>query len=312
MTDELDIHAASADEIVAAHHNTFDIWNQGRNLEDHIQHRLRSPTHRAAEWFVGVAGGQVVTSLAAHPVQFLVERETIPGIAIGSVYTVPRARGQAYAPELIGWVEAHKRQQGAGMSVLYSDIKPDYYARLGYVLCPSWEGYREVQGEWPGPAPTHRLVPFAINERLPLVKQTYAAYHGAMPLSIARNDAYWSMMLEKFSADTFHALEDAGGSWAGYVLVGQRGETWRIVDYALIDQSGVLAEQLIRALDVAARAAGASRFGGWLPDIAATRAHFELQPRQAEITMVKPLAWNGTLSPEMVASVGRFCELDHV
>ncbi len=186
MTDELDIHAASADELVAAHRNTFDIWNQGRNLEQHIQHRLRSPTHRRAEWFVGTVGGSVVTSLAAHPVQFLVGGETISGLAIGSVYTIHDVRGKGYAPKLIGWVEETKKHQGTGMSVLYSDIKPDYYARLGYVLCPSWEGFRLVKEELPGPAPTHCLVPFAVGERLPWVKQTYSDYHGAMPLSIAQ------------------------------------------------------------------------------------------------------------------------------
>ncbi len=83
------------------------------------------------------------------------------------------------------------------------------------------------------------------------------------------------MMLEKFAADTFHALEAADGTWMGYVLVGQRGDAWRIIDYALTDQSDALADQMIRALAVAASAAGAERFGGWLPDSAATRAHFE-------------------------------------
>jgi hypothetical protein len=120
------------------------------------------------------------------------------------------------------------------------------------------------------------------------------------------------MMLEKFAADAFHALEADDESWAGYVLIGQRGDTCRIIDYALADQSDALADQMFRALAVAARAAGASRLGGWMPDNAVTRAHFELAPRQTEITMVKPLAWGGALSHEMIAGAGRFCELDHV
>jgi len=286
MTDELAIHPASPDELVAAHRNVFDIWSKGRSLEDHIQHRLKSPTHRRAEWFVGCLDHRVVTSLAAHPVQFLVRGELLSGIAIGSVYTTQEVRGRGFAPRLIDWVEKHKRQQGTDMSVLYSDVDPDYYARLGYVLCPSWEGYSSVKGGLAGDAATHRLVPFAIEERLPLVKQTYAAYHGAMPLSVARNGEYWRMMLEKFSADTFYALEAPDGSWAGYVLVGPQDETWRIIDYALADRSEALADQMYRALAAAARTAGAGCIGGWLPDNRVTRSLFTLIPRQAEITMI--------------------------
>ncbi len=311
MADEIDIHAASPDELVAAHRNTFDIWSKGRSLDDHIQYRLNSPTHRRAEWFVGCRDGQVVTSLAAHPVQFCAHGETLSGIAIGSVYTLPEARGQSFAPRLIDWVESHARGRGIGMSVLYSDIKPEYYARLGYALCPSWEGYRSVQKDPPGELAL-RLVPFDVAGRLPLVKQTYAAYHGALPLSIARNDDYWQMMLEKFAADRFFALENASGEWFGYVMVGSREDIWRIVDYALVEHGRELAELLYRALADTARAAGVARIGGWLPDSEASRAHFSLVGRQAEITMVKPLAWRGPLTDEMIAGASHFCELDHV
>lgn len=310
MTDELDFHAASPDELVAAHRNVFDVWSKGRSLDDHVQHRLRSPTHRRAAWFVGCLDGRVVCSLAAHPVQFHIQGEPHPGIAIGSVHTLQEMRGRGFAPKLIAWVEAHQLRQGVGLSVLYSDINPDYYARLGYTLCPSWEGFRSVEDELPAPA--HRLVPFAIGDRLEMVKRTYAQYHGAMPLSIERNDAYWEMMLEKFAGDMFHGLEASDGSWAGYVLVGPRDGTWRIVDYALVDGSEALAEQMYAALAAAARAAGIRRFGGWLPKSPATQALFTLVPRKTEITMIKPLAWRGDLSTEMIAGAGQFCELDHV
>jgi hypothetical protein len=49
MAARLDIHPASRDELIAAHTNVFDIWSKGRNLDDHVRHRLQSPTHRRAE-----------------------------------------------------------------------------------------------------------------------------------------------------------------------------------------------------------------------------------------------------------------------
>lgn len=312
MATELDIHPASHDELLEAHRSVFDIWSKGRSLEDHLRYRLASPTHRRAEWFVGCVDGRVVTSLAAHPVGFRVLGEELPGMAIGSVYTVGDVRGKGYAPQLIAWVEDHKRKEEIGLSVLYSDVKPEYYARQGYALCPSWEGWRSASDELPAGEPSHQFVPLEIKDHLPLVKWMYSEYHGAVPLSIARNDEYWTMMLEKFSADQFYGLARPDESWAGYALVGEREGDWHIVDYALADQSDELAEQFYLAFLSEARAHGAQRAGGWLPDTGAVREFFNLTPRATEITMIKPLAWSGKLSPEMIAGTSRICELDHV
>ena len=47
MTTNLKIHAASDDELAAAHRNVFDIWSKGLPLEDHVRSRLNSPRGRA-------------------------------------------------------------------------------------------------------------------------------------------------------------------------------------------------------------------------------------------------------------------------
>jgi GNAT superfamily N-acetyltransferase len=310
MTDELDIHAASPEEVAAAHRNVFDIWSKGLPLDEHVRYRLNSPTHGRAQWFVGCVAGRVVVSLGGYPVRFCLEGRELRGIAIGSVYTVSDMRGKGYAPRLIAWVENQQRSAGGGLSVLYSDIEPQYYARQGYVLCPSFEGWRDTSLESPPSA--HALTPFDPHEQLASMRQMYASYHGAAPLSIARDDAYWTMMLEKFADDAFYALPAGGGAWAGYVRVGRKGDAWRITDYALAEPSDALAARMHAELLALARACGAKRVGGWLPDSGPARALFALAPRRAEITMIKPLDAGLTLSSAAVASTSRFCELDHV
>jgi predicted N-acetyltransferase YhbS len=313
MAAELDIHPASHDELVAAHRNVFDIWSKGLDLDAHVRHRLSSPTHRRAEWFVGCLDGRVVTSLGCYRMRFRLQGQELPGIAIGSVYTLGDVRGRGLAPRLIAWVEDRKRRERAALGLLYSDIKPDYYARMGYALCPSLEGWRDARDDLPaGLRATCRLIPFDAHDHLALVKKLYADYHGAAPLSIVRDEDYWAMVLEKFALDRFYALEAPGGAWAGYVRIGRNDDTWRITDYALADQSRSLAEQLYAALLAEARAGGAARVGGWLPDSPAARTFFALAPRRTEITMIKPLALGGALAAEAIDAAGRFCELDHV
>src|SRR5262249_55422533 len=146
MPSELDIHPASRDELIAAHENVFDIWNKGLPLDEHLRWRLTSPSHSRTRWFVGTLDGRVVVSLGGYPIKFQVADRQWPGIAIGSVYTRAECRGRGYAPRLIEWVEADARRRQLAVSVLYSDIGPDYYANLGYVACPSWEGWADLPG----------------------------------------------------------------------------------------------------------------------------------------------------------------------
>ena len=328
MSDRLDIHPASPDEITAAHGNVYDVWSQGRSPEAHLRYRLESPTHSRARWYVGTLDGRVVTSLGCYPIRFRIEGEDLPGIAIGSVHTLSEVRGRGFAPQLINWVERDNR--AAALSVLFSDIQPEYYARIGYTLCPSLEGWVDPQTcplpSWEraahgvsrvrgssGDPTAYRLVPFDPRARLADMQRLYADYHGAAPLSVSRNTDYWTMMLEKFATDTFHALTAADSeAWLGYVRIGRKDNTWRITDYALADQTEELAEALYAAFLAAARTGGAKRAGGWLPDSAAAIKFFPLTPRRTEITMFKPLAWSGPLSPAAIAAASRVAELDHV
>ena len=312
MTNDLDIHLASHEEMVAAHRNVFDIWSKGMPLDEHVHHRLNSPSHVRARWFVGTLGGRVVTSLGCYPVSFWILGEELPGIAIGSVYTLTEFRGCGFAPRLLDWVERYERERQAALSVLYSDIDPDYYARLGYVKCPAYEGWREPKSVPTDTNSKSRLVVFSPMKHLPAMMRLYESYHSAAPLAFARGADYWTMLLQKFADDRFYALENQSGNWDGYARIGVKGSAWRITDFALADQSDELADELYAALFHLAAHGGAERFGGWLPDGAVTRKYWELAPRKTEITMVKPLAWSRELGDELIASTSRFCELDHV
>jgi GNAT superfamily N-acetyltransferase len=312
MATDLTIHAASGDELAAAHRNVFDIWSKGLPLEDHVRSRLNSPSHSRATWFVGCLADRVVVSLGCYPLMFCLDGMLMPGIAIGSVYTLGEFRGQGFAGTLLEWVENHARSHRAALSVLYSDIEPGYYARRGYVLCPSWVGWLDPCDAEPAPTHGHRLVPVSAREHLPRLAKLYADYHGGAPLSVARDQEYWQAILKKFVDDKFYALEDGRGAWSGYVRVGSKEGTWRITDFALANQSVELAEQFYAALLSLAAAGGAERVGGWLPDSQAARKFFELEPRGVEITMIKPLGRDISLSDEAIASTSRFCEIDHV
>jgi GNAT superfamily N-acetyltransferase len=308
MSARLDIHAASPEEQAAAHRNVHDIWSKGLPPAEHVAARLASPKHRLATWYVGTLEGRVVVSLGAYPLRFVLRGERLRGFAIGSVYTVPDCRGHRYAPQLIEWVEREQWKHGSALSILYSDIDPAYYAYRGYILCPSLAGWRDPRDD--NAAPADRLVELAPAEHLSELMRLYDAYHGALPLSIARNESYWQALLARFADDRFYALRH-GDAWLGYIRLACRTPEWRITDFALADHTPALAERMYRAALELARAKGAERFGGWLPDNAAARSLFTLAPRATEITMVKPLM-PIVLDDDAIGSASHFCEIDHV
>ncbi len=313
MTNTLQMHAASHDELAAAHRNVFDIWGRGLSLEEHVRFRLNSPKHRLATWYVGCLEGRVVVSLGAYPLRFQIRGDAVSGIAIGSVYTLAEFRRRGFAGQLLEWVEDQSRQDGAALSLLYSDIRPEYYARLGYALCPSLEGWRDVRGMRDKVGMGQQLVEIDAASHLEELMSFYTGYHGAAPLSITRDAQYWRALLQRFTHDRFYALVIKGrDDWKGYLRLSRKDPNWRITDYALTDQSSVWPDELYASTFGLAAHSGAERVGGWLPESPATRKLFQLTPRRTEITMIKSLSPDHPLDDELVASTSRFCEIDHV
>ena len=311
MTDVLDVHPASPEEVIVAHRNVFDIWNKGRSLDEHIQYRLESLPHRRATWFVGCVNGQVATSLGSYPLEFQIRGESVPGFAIGSVYTCGEHRGRGYAAQLIEAVERHQAEHGMRLSILYSDIAADYYAAMGYRLCPALAGWRYLSTVSPA-KDTAPLAEFRESEDFAAMSDMYHAYHGAAPISIRRSEDYWRAMSSKFPDDRFFWMNDSDGKHRAYARLTPDPHGWRILDYACGDQSDATLSDLYTSLFALVAGWKVDRFGGWLPNNAVAADLFEVSDRESEITMIKPLDANLLIDEEIIAAAGRFCEMDHV
>ena len=198
--------------------------------------------------------------------------------------------------------------------MLYSDIACRYYARLGYVECPSWRGSRrsvalDRESDW-------RLDACDPRDALHELLRMYSAYHGAQPIAVAHSEEYSRHLLERCPRDHFAFLVDGEGRRGGYVRLLHEGPSVRIAGFALDTAVGAdeaaLQDALLRlVLDYAARQ-GAERVEGWLPDWPASRDLFDMQPRPQEITMLKALDDGIILDEQLIASTHLFCEIDHV
>jgi len=316
MLHPLDIHVANDEERRAAHANVYDVWARGATVEEHVNRRDASPLHRRGRWIVGCVAGRVVTSLASHAVSFRLHGQSVPAIAIGSVHTMAEHRGRGFAPRLLEWTERFEHQQGARLSVLFSDIKPDYYARLGYRRCPAHRGFAEAEAfttDTDGSLDGFRLEPFAADQGRDEMQRLYAADYGREPLSMEHAGEYGRHLADRRPDDVYCWLVSES-QHAGYVRLTRAGDLIKIADYAVAPSAGeeTAREALFRLVIAQAATQGAKRIGGWFPDSASARACFRLEDRPDEITMIKPLDAALEVDDACLAAADRLVEIDHV
>jgi len=210
-------------------------------------------------------------------------------------------------------VEERERASGVLISLLYSDIDPAYYGKLGYQTCASWEGWidpREIPVEPAGDV--GRLVPLLPENEWDHLSKLYDGCHTARPIAIARDQNYWEYLQEKEPTDFFYWLEGSSGERLGYVRLDERDEKFVLRDWAIADQTESAHRVLFQTLLQAAQQQHVAQFGGWLPDLPAVRELFELKPRAKEITMLKALDLNSSLQADLLRESQHFQEIDHV
>src|SRR5580704_1803595 len=141
MSDNLDLHEASADERAQAFRNVHDVWPVDPDPEEHLRRRLANPKYANATWYVGTLDGRVVAACGCFHVSVCIDGVVEPACAVGAVHTLPEFRGRGFAPRVLAFAETRERQVGKTFSLLYSDISPAYYERLGYRRCAAAQGW---------------------------------------------------------------------------------------------------------------------------------------------------------------------------
>ena len=269
---------------------------------------MASVQHQRACWYVGCLDGRVVTSLGAYPLLFQVRGQQVPGFAIGAVHTVRECRKRGYAAALMAWVEEHQRRQGAQLGLLYSDIDPDYYARMGYRLCQCWEGGCTLTPAVRKTKVEQTLRQFSPGESLARVDDVYRRAQVGRSVWIERSPEYWEWLLARSPADNWYWW----GETEGYVRVSSAEKELRIVDWSLVAAEPEReVEFWASVVDLAARRSK-TQVGGWFPRTTAIVSCFSLQPRQLELTMLKPLSSETAWEDSMGVDAAWFVEVDHV
>jgi predicted N-acetyltransferase YhbS len=313
MASKLNIHPANGEERAAAFRNFHDIWGGGLDVETHVRSRLENPKYKNAQWYVGCVSDRVVTACGCYRMQFRIDGKIEPACAFGEVHTLAEYRGAGFASRLLAFVEDDQRSQGKTLSVLYSDIDPAYYERLGYLLCDCPQGWADPRRFAELDSTSGRLERIDPAERWRDMARLYNRFHEPLPLWIARNDDYWSYLLARNPTDEFYQFKKPDYDEAmGYLRVARSAGELKIRDLALCEPNLKLSWDLLRSAFALAREAGVDRVGGWMHPSAPAAEAFEFSSRTRELTMVKPLVPRVEINASHQAAGAFLHEIDHV
>jgi len=276
---------AQPEQIREIYEETHALWGGGLSATD--LHGLWSDLattawgSRHARFYVWTDGkGRVLSSAKAYFPMLRafghVERATV----LAAVFTPRSQRGQGHASAMLRALLEKDRRCGVRAALLFSDIGPGFYARLGFRPLPAREHWANLNNQR-----VSAIENCAFREAAPSdlesIRLAHLEFSERRDLAVVRDREHWHFLLER-TRSFFARLGDRsvrphcrvalrGGEFAGYLIaVEGRGE-WNLREAGAPGGCPDRISELLRAGAVDAEGRGARRFSGWLPPEVASR-----------------------------------------
>ena len=132
---------AILDQILAESHG---IWADGLSRKAYLQYnlaQLRTPwgARCLRRYALVDPSGAVLTSAKRYDLRARVDGRDVAAIGIGAVFTPHAQRGRGHAAAIVTRLIDDAARDGAELAILFSEIGPAYYERLGFRTVPRRE-----------------------------------------------------------------------------------------------------------------------------------------------------------------------------
>jgi predicted N-acetyltransferase YhbS len=290
MTDLITVEGPSVEPILDA---TFDIWHEGLNRAAYSKYwaaQLATPWGRAhLRRYALVEDGAVASSAKLYELDAVIDGQPIRLAGIGAVFTMPSHRGRGAGRGVVERVLELAATRGADAALLFSEIGPDYYARLGFAPIPATDlSLRVIEDSRRGAPATMVRVG---NER---------DYADLVAMDATRSDPFrfhlWrdrdlvhyaiakKRLLAGLSPAGARTLQffvaEEGASAVAYAVVSSGGNEWTIESCGDRDPAGARLGAILQVLIAREPREQRPMIRGWLPST--------LRPPQIEIIDQRP------------------------
>lgn len=232
--------------------------------------------------------------------------QRLRAFGFGAVFTSPEYRGRGYASVMLAMALDAARADGYDVAFLFSDIRPQFYAALGFRALPSRAFSLPADA-----LPSRRLAPVRLesDEHWRGVRRCYDFSTRCSGAGFARNAALWRWMRLRVAqaseygvGDGVHLVVRRQNAVQAYVLgvrIPQR-------DTYVVDEYGFGNAEAAATIPALLRAAAGDlrRVSGWLPPAAARDVlpRLSVRKRSGAVLMMLGLQAQGTRFVERTAA----------
>lgn len=284
---------------------TWPIWSDGlsrQNYERYNRAQMSTPWGAAHLGRVAlVEGDRLLASAKKYDLTLRLDGSDVRTVGIGAVFTPADARRRGHAAAIIDMMIEQAAGEGAGAALLFSEIDPAFYARLGFEPIPITEATLALRGQRREGAPAV-LMRGGDDRDIDNIAAMHAARAARYACTLRRDPDYIRYAISKrrllaaFGAPGVREVEyfitEEGGNAVSYVVITRGPEGHVLEEWGDRDPGGARVGAMLQVLAARTPAEEAVRLRTWLPH--------DFAPPQLERINERPPA-----GPAMLRGIGR-------
>lgn len=274
---------------------TAALWAGRRTFEEYVAQTLavaRSPYGRRHYRTIGLyERGELLASFKRYERTVRDGGRRMGALGFGAVFTAPGLRGRGYASVMLAMALDRAKADGFELAYLFSDIRPQFYAALGFRAFPSRKISLRADS-----LPSRRLEVARLGESdWAGVRNVFQLCERRRSAGFTRTATTWSWIQERARAGSEHS--------AGHqtnLVVRRRGVYAYVLgvriperDAYVVDEYGYADDRAAAAVPALLRAAAGDlrRIVGWLPPEGARELlpSCSVRRRSGAVLMMMPL-----------------------
>jgi GNAT superfamily N-acetyltransferase len=274
-----------------------ELWGNGRSQSRYVEHVgeiARCGYGRRHYRTVGLYDGeQLLASFKRYERTLRAGSQRLRATGVGAVFTAPELRGRGYASAMLAMELDRSLADGIDFAFLFSDIRPQFYAQLGFVALPSRSMSLRADG-----LPTTRVEVARLDSRDWVgVARCFDLGERHRSWAFVRTPLVWEWLRLRMRHGSEHPdsvetnlVVRRGRAIAAYVL-GARAPQH---DAYILDEFGFADAEAAKLVPALLRSAAGDlqRVTGWLP-VESTRdvlPRLSVRRRSKSVFMVAPLS----------------------
>jgi GNAT superfamily N-acetyltransferase len=286
---------------------TYETWNDGLTRPAYGRFyaaQVATPWGRThLQRFALIDGDDVLASAKLYRFDAVLDGRPIQVAGIGALFTSPSARRRGAARDLLDRLLDRAAADGADLALLFSEIGPDYYARLGFEVIATTDRQLRVTESARYGAPMTMVRGGDDRDLADIVAQGRTrAEPYRFHLNRDRDLVHFAIARKRLLAGfgvaggrSLHFfIAEEGASAVAYVVIGVQGNGWTLEEAGDRDPGGARVGAILQALIAREPAEKRPSIKAWLPDgFLPPQVAIVGEKPSAEVMMMKSLSARG-------------------